>query len=928
MKHLKKRSLEWLTAAAIFRAFKTALVFSFLLLTADPVRAQQNIRTPDGTFPRIASLWWGEYQAVNDPAIAQKVQIFLAPNFTISEAATIRAVDPNSLILNTINAEETTGGVPVVPDRYYLKDVNGKPIQDWPGNPGNFILNLTNPAVVTLLAQFAYQQYAQAGFAYDGIFFDNVVTTISNTTKDCFGNPVQIDANGDGIPDDALTLDAAWSAGVYSLIAQFRQLAPTAYISGHINQLPPAPQSLAVFNGDSFGFDAVNVREGTAAFGSIYDSYQQWFAKGRRPTIAVIQSSPPNQIAYGYGYSPLRVILPSTAAFGQNFYPNMRFGLGMALMNDGFFDFDFGDSTSPVAWWYDEYDFNLGTPVAPAMQIGPGAGPNELVNGGFETGQAPWLFAVNNDGEANATFSLDGNVRESGVESAHIAVSSTATANWHIDLEQDALPLSAGTEYQVKFWAKADSDVTIQVVAQGGAPSFAQYGLDTPVSIGPAWASYSVSFLASTTAQDGRLEFWFGNSNGNIWIDSVQMEVAPSRTYRRDFENGVVLLNGTSSTQTISLEYGLQRFTGKQAPRYQYIVDDASPSFSTTGLWNVATFDTGSRMAYGPYYHAWQSTCHELDAGIGTAEWSLGTPQGGRYTIQVWLPAAPGSATWTSSAVYEVVSGSTVLATKILDQSMAKGGDQWFTIATVNLSRAIPAVLRLHNSGTGPLIADAVYVFSTTARYNDGSAQTQVSLSPMDSILLQRAVPNQTIIFPALSDTAVGGRPTPLSAESTSGQPVVYVVNTPELCKLNAKMIASAARGTCSVTATQPGNAIYRAAVPVTQEFNISGPKIVGQTITFPSIRDTLVSAGRFVLQGNTSSSLPVSYSSNTPLTCTLAGSTVSPIAKGACSITAVQLGNEMYEAATPISQTFTVRPGIQHITFPARMKHVIGSSH
>ena len=35
----------------------------------------------------------------------------------------------------------------------------------------------------------------------------------------------------------------------------------------------------------------------------------------------------------------------------------MRFGLALALMNDGFFTYDFGDTGdgSPVDWWYDEY---------------------------------------------------------------------------------------------------------------------------------------------------------------------------------------------------------------------------------------------------------------------------------------------------------------------------------------------------------------------------------------------------------------------------------------------------------------------------------------------------------------------------------------------------------------------------------------------
>ena len=81
----------------------------------------------------------------------------------------------------------------------------------------------------------------------------------------------------------------------------------------------------------------------------------------------MMQSAPPNQIAYGYGYYPLQAISPTVAAFAQTNYPNMRFGLALTLMGNGFFAHDFGDfaPNAPTAWWYDEYDFDLGFPAWP-----------------------------------------------------------------------------------------------------------------------------------------------------------------------------------------------------------------------------------------------------------------------------------------------------------------------------------------------------------------------------------------------------------------------------------------------------------------------------------------------------------------------------------------------------------------------------------
>ena len=91
----------------------------------------------------------------------------------------------------------------------------------------------------------------------------------------------------------------------------------------------------------------------------------------------MVQACPPNQLSYGYGYFPLKALLPSTVAFAQGWYPNMRFGLALTLMGDGFFGFDFGDEGPPVTWWNDEYDFKIGTPIGLPAQV---AAPAETAN--------------------------------------------------------------------------------------------------------------------------------------------------------------------------------------------------------------------------------------------------------------------------------------------------------------------------------------------------------------------------------------------------------------------------------------------------------------------------------------------------------------------------------------------------------------------
>ncbi|MGO9112486.1 MAG: hypothetical protein ACLP9L_24920, partial [Thermoguttaceae bacterium] len=106
------------------------------------------------------------------------------------------------------------------------------------------------------------------------------------------------------------------------------------------------------------------------------------------------------------------------------------------------------------------------------------------------------------------------------------------------------------------------------------------------------------------------------------------------------------------------------------------------------------------------------------------------------YTIQTWWAAAPGAKQWTKQAVYELVADGKVVATKTLDQS--KEGDQWHTIVEgTELDPGSKPLVRIKSADGGILVADALHVFSAE-RYNDGEAVRQVTLEPMDGIVLRR----------------------------------------------------------------------------------------------------------------------------------------------------------------------------------------------
>ncbi len=713
----------------------------------------RTVAAPGQAFPRIGTIWIGWYVYRNAPELAKKNQLFLSTAaLSPADVTQLRAANPGFLSLSEINVSLFDVAVSP-PDDYYLKDIQGRKIIGWCSNPPLYAANITKPEVAQFLARQAYQQLTESNFVFDGVFFDSFGTTISQPFSDPCGNVVQIDSNGDGIADDPAALNAVWRAGMYAVIKAFRSLAPNAYVSGHVLEAPARSETLAAFNGTSLLGYAETVREGLMPFGAFLDLYQTWESQGVSPTMTMIQACPPNQLSYGYGHEPVsrNHLLPSTVAFAQSSYPNMRFGLGLTLMGNGFFGFDTGDSASQITWWYDEYDFNLGYPIAPPSQIVAGASANFLANGGFEAGLNQWKFNVNNDGQGKATVTGDTSIAAEGSSSAHIAVASAGTINWHISLLQENVALTAGTAYKLQFWARADSPRAITVTADTGPPDFRTDGLAAQISIDTSWKQYTASFVAPANAS-GRIQFWVGDVTGNVWFDAVQLLQEPPTVYRRDFTNGIVLLNGSATPQSIKLESGLKRFTGTQAPLYQYMVDDADAAFSVTGSWNTVTYNTGSwgpakknlpsapQNLNGPYYHCWEGTCHQLDSGSGQAQWNLKIPADGQYTIQAWLPAAPGAASWTKTAIYEVVAGGNVVASATIDQTTARAGDALHAVATVSLRTADAPLLRVHNGGSGALIADAVYVTSA-ALYNDGSPAPQVTLGAFDSILLQRQQP-------------------------------------------------------------------------------------------------------------------------------------------------------------------------------------------
>ncbi|MVT07879.1 MBG domain-containing protein [Chitinophaga tropicalis] len=173
---------------------------------------------------------------------------------------------------------------------------------------------------------------------------------------------------------------------------------------------------------------------------------------------------------------------------------------------------------------------------------------------------------------------------------------------------------------------------------------------------------------------------------------------------------------------------------------------------------------------------------------------------------------------------------------------------------------------------------------------------------------------SQTITFPALTNKTYGDAPFTLSATSTSGLPVTYVVTSgPAIVNGNTLTITGA--GSVTVTATQPGDANYTAATAVSNTFNVgtatltvtaddkqkaygvANPALTYTITGFVNGDDDSVIGGAPVLNTNADAS---SLAGNYPIT----------IAAGTLSS-----ANYVF---TTVNGTLTVGQAPQTITFPA----------
>jgi CSLREA domain-containing protein len=170
----------------------------------------------------------------------------------------------------------------------------------------------------------------------------------------------------------------------------------------------------------------------------------------------------------------------------------------------------------------------------------------------------------------------------------------------------------------------------------------------------------------------------------------------------------------------------------------------------------------------------------------------------------------------------------------------------------------------------------------------------------------------QTISFTPITGTRYALTQQTLSATATSSLPVTFSSTTPSICSVAGSTLSLLTQGTCIVWASQAGNSAYEP-ISTGQSFAVH---YVTQTISFTPITGKHYAGTQLTLSATASSSLPVTFSSTTPLVCSVTGSTLSLLTPGTCIVQALQAGNSVYAKAPTQEQSFGVFIAPQTIRF------------
>src|SRR5262249_6075657 len=140
---------------------------------------------------------------------------------------------------------------------------------------------------------------------------------------------------------------------------------------------------------------------------------------------------------------------------------------------------------------------------------------------------------------------------------------------------------------------------------------------------------------------------------------------------------------------------------------------------------------------------------------------------------------------------------------------------------TVSFSSQTPSVCTV--SGTTLTVVAAGTCTVAANQAGDGAFWLPApTVTQSVTITSGRRSTAQSIHFATPSDHALGSGPFQVSATASSGLAVSFTSQTTGVCTVSGNTVTLLALGVCTLVASQPGDATYAAATPVSRSFSVT----------------------------------------------------------------------------------------------------------
>ena len=536
----------------------------------------------------------------------------------------IRALNPNVVILPEKFIEQESDQTPPsfanidldyqllqgIPNAWKATDTAGNVVYDR-NYPNLFFMNLSDFVPVvngqtwrTALQNFLTAQVFPSGL-WDGIFLSNTYSALDPAFPH-YDNPAlfNYDWNRNGLRDEtpAATSDMVRAAKIKMVQGLNSSANGLQFTMGHTSK--PEFALAPLVNG--FAFECFNLwwsqagapiaSSSPAAWRTAFDAYLQMQAAELPPQTNILE---------GCGASAAGIDTPPSASdhyltATPDDIAKHRFTMGTALLGNGFYDYDLKDDLG-APYWFDEFSVDsnglavedrtkkgyLGQPLSGASEL---TNPGTLVfQEGFDSGALPNSF-TGTPGAVSIT-QTPGEVI-SGAGSLVIS-NPDHTKEGSVGASTTAVPLSPGVTYLLTFdWRileTLDFDVGFQIFVMAGGQR-----LDLANAPGVVIGDSGTMHFPFTIPSAGNwtINIYILDGGGKVAIDNVKIYQGGVGPWRRDFENGFVLVNPFAQPYTFSAadlagalnRTGIHRIKGTQAP-------DVNNGQSVPGELTLGAFD-------------------------------------------------------------------------------------------------------------------------------------------------------------------------------------------------------------------------------------------------------------------------------------------------------------------------------------------------